>query len=265
LFFLQQVGEGLYGETDETTLSRGQELNLHLLKDTQCYSGITETGEELHIPLNSPHKVHIFSEKRLEKYDSPRELSALFPQKYKHVRLQSSQENSSDNTETIKAGETLRALYFDKDRKNLVCVDKHGCEVTLEMHQLSAIKVIEKTKDAVFIAEVFHRFSLPLTVQFIPQANTSVQLARGLIHLKEVIVKQTVVATSRDVDCTSILTFPGALDVTVIAPQETTLAHPEYRKLCENLNMKVNLKKVEETIEKDEEVSYYRISSNSLF
>ncbi len=193
----------------------------------------------------------MYSEKSIEEIGSPTNLSALFPQKYKHVRLKSSQKNPSDNTKRIEAGETLEALFFDKHIKRLICVDKQGCEVTLNP---SDINVIEKCKDPVFMAEVYDRFKLPLTVQFLPQTSSAVHVKRGLIHLKKVIVKQTVIATPRDVACQSILTFPSTLEVTVFPPEEKILASPKYRRMCENPNIHVNLKKVEETIEKDDQV-----------
>ena len=246
-----QIGEGAYGETEDVTLSRGQELHLHLLKDTEFYSGVTEAGEEVHIPLNSPHKVIIHTEKSIEMYHSRTDLSTLFPQKYKHVRLLTSQNDPSDHSKIIEAGEIMQALFFDKDMEQLVCIDKQGCEITLK---LSEVKAIERSKEGVFMAEVDHRFSLPLTVEFIPQPSSSAHLHRGLINLRKNIIKQTVVATSRDEDCKCVLTFPGTLDVTVIAPDEETLASAEYRSMCENPNIHVNFEKIKERIDRDDEI-----------
>jgi hypothetical protein len=247
----QQIGDGIYGRTEEETLSRGQELHLHLLKDTNFYWGITKAGDEMHIPLNSPHKVLLHLEKSIEVYDSTTKIDGLFPQKYKHVRLQSSQKDPSDHTKIIEAGEIVETLFFDKDIERLVCIDNQGCEITLK---LSDVKVIEKSKEGAFLAEVHQNHPLPLTVEFEPQTSSSVHLHRGLIDLRKVIVKQTVMATSRDEECKSVLTFPRDLDVTVIPPDEKTLQSAEYRSLCENPNIHVDFDKVKESIEKDEEV-----------
>ena len=189
-------------------------------------------------------------------YHSRTDLSTLFPQKYKHVRLLTSQSDPSDHSKIIEAGEVLQALFFDKDMERLVCIDKQGCEITLK---LSEVKVIERSKEGVFMAEVDHRFSLPLTIEFVPQASSSVRLHRGLINLRKNIMKQTVVATSRDEDCKCVLTFPGTLDVTVIPPDEETLASAEYRSMCENPNIHVNFEKIKERIDRDDEVIIIRI------
>jgi hypothetical protein len=69
-----------------------------------------------------------------------------------------------------------------------------------------------------------------------------------------VIVKQTVIATPQNIACESILTFPSTLEVTVFLPEEKILANPQYRRMCENPNIHVNVKKVEGKIENDDEV-----------
>ncbi|XP_028407265.1 uncharacterized protein LOC114529891 isoform X2 [Dendronephthya gigantea] len=242
-----QISEGAYGATDETTLGRGQELNLHALKDTQYYLGITDIGEEIYIPLNSPHKVQVFVEKCLDDCNTPMRACSVFPSKYAYVRLP-----NGNGTKGDEEGEKLKALYFDKDKMKLICLDSRGCEVTLGLDQLSELIVTEKHKDTVFIAEAHDKFSLPFTVQFIKQSSSSGYLPRGLIRVRKIVLKQTVIATSRDVESQSILTFPSTLDVTVFAPLEATGSHSQYRSLCEDINSKMNLTKVKENIAKNE-------------
>ena len=220
-------------------MSRGQELNLHLVNDKQFYFGITDSGDDIYIPLNSPHKVDIYYERSLTPEEcSPTKLRSLFPKKYTQVRLKTSKG-------------VLRALYFDNDMEGLVCLDEAGCEIVLGRYQLKDITVKEKSKEPLFIAEVNDRFKLPVTVQFLSSQS---HFTRSIIHLQEIANKKVIVATSRDEGCQSVLTFHDTLDVTVIPPKETTLANPEYRKLCENLNVDINIEEIENTIEKDDQV-----------
>lgn len=185
---------------------------------------------------------------------------SVFPKKYAYVRLHNTQKSLGDGAEGDEEGEKLKALYFDKDTKNLICVDNSGCEVTLGLDQLNGLIVIENYKDSVFIAEIRGKFSPPFTVQFIEQSSSSEYLPRGMIRIKKIVLKQTVIATSRDVDSKSILTFPSTLDVTVFAPFEATGSHPQYRSLCESINKKMDLTKVKKNIESNEGVS-----SNTIF
>ena len=255
---LKQIGDGAYGEDEETTLSRGEQLIIHLYKDTQCYSGVSETGDEINIPLNSPHELYVHYEKSLEGYETPAKLGSVFPLKYKAVRIKSSLKNASDSSQTIEEGERLKALYFDKEMENLVCLDKQGCEVTFEMNQLSEIRAIERTEDPLFMLEAHQRFSLPFDVQFVQKSNSSAHLPRGIIRLKRIAVRQTIIATSPSEYSKSVLTFPSTLGVTVTPPEDAMLSSPGYKNLCENLKIGGgDLTKVEETIENDNEVILY--------
>ena len=211
---------------------------MHVVNDKQYYFGITESGDDIYIPLNSPHKVDICERSLTPEECSPTKLRSLFPKKYKEVRLKRSKG-------------VLQALYFDNDVKGLICLDVEGCEVVLDRYQLKDITVKEKSKEPLLIAEVNERFKLPFTIKFISSQS---HLTRGLIHLQEIVNKKTIVATSRQEGYESVLTFFDTLDVTVIPPKETTQANPEYRKLCENLNVNINVEKIEKTVEKDDQV-----------
>lgn len=202
-------------------------------------------------------------EKSLD-YDSPAELSFLFPKKYAYVSIPIDDEDlyKVDDDQHF---ETVKALFFDKDVQKLVCVDNGGCEVALSLRQLEDVKVFEKTEEPVFMAEVRCRFTLPLTVQFAEQVSSAVHLTRGLIDVEKVIVRQTVIATSRDEGCNFVLTFLDSLDVTVIPLQESTLTSPEYDILCKNLSLNLNLSKVEESIEKDDVVSMFLLINYATY
>ena len=210
---------------------------MHLVNDKQYYFGITESGDDIYIPLNSPHKVDICERSLTPEECSPTKLRSLFSKKYKEVRS--------------KTSKGVLLAYFHNDVKGLVCVDVEGCEVVLDRSQLKDITVKEESKEPLFIAEVNDRFKLPFTIKFISSQS---HLTRGLIHLQEIVNKKTIVATSRQEGCESVLTFFDTLDVTVIPPKETTQANPDYRKLCENLNVNINVEKIEKTVEKDDQV-----------
>ena len=167
-------------------MSGGQELNLHLVHEKRYFIGLTESGEEIHIPLNSPHMVDVSYERSL-----------------------TTEECTGD--------------------------------------QLEKGTVRDKSEEAMFIADVSNHFKLPFRAKFIPSENGS-DLPRGLIHLQEIVNKKIVVATSREMDCQSILTFPDTLGVTVFPLKA------EYRKLCENLNGNLDIEEIGNTIEKDDKV-----------
>ena len=111
---------------------------------------------------------------------------------------------------------------------------------------------IEKIQ-GLFVGELYQRGKLPLTVEFMPQGSE--RLHRGLIRLKKVVVRQTVVATTRDTDCDNILTFPSTLDVSVYAPVDAENGNATYESLCSILNANVNLEEVRKQIDKGMEVS----------
>ncbi|XP_028407268.1 uncharacterized protein LOC114529893 [Dendronephthya gigantea] len=233
-----QIAEGVYESSEETTLSRGQVLNLHALKKTECYQGVTDTGEEIYIPLNSPNKVHVFFDKRLENCNSPDQACAIFSKKKKHVQAEGSDEE-------------LEASHFDIDTMQLICIDNQGCEVTFELAQLNKLIVREDYKD-VFVAEIRAKeISPPFTVQFTAPHSSSAYLPSGWIQVKKVVTKLAVIATPYNVEFKSILTLPSTLEVTVLAPRQAlpNENHPEYRNLRETINREMNLKKVEEKIE----------------
>ena len=231
-------------------MSRGDELNLHIMKEKQCFFGLTECGDETYIPLNSPNMVHVYYERSLTAEErTPAKLCSLFPEKYTHVSLK----ESNDDDDASDSTQTLRALYFDKDMQGLVCVDIQGCEIVLDSCQLKKVTINDKSDEAMFIAEVNNRFKLPFTVKFIPSESNS-YLPRDVIHWQEIVDKKFIVATSRESDCQSILTFPDTLDVTVFPLKDTTLANPECRKLCENLNVNHDVEEIGNSIEKDDKV-----------
>ena len=221
------------------------------MKERQCFFGLTECGDETYIPLNSPNMVHVYYERSLTPEErTPAKLCSLFPKKYTRVSLS----GSNDGDDASDSTQTLRALYFDKDMQALVCLDIQGCEIVLDSCQLKKVTINDKSDEAMFIAEVNNRFKLPFTVKFLPSEGNC-YLPRGLIHLQEIVNRHTIVATSRDVDSQSILTFCDTLEVTVFPPEKTTVANPEYQKLCQNLNVELNIEEIEKTIEKDDQVS----------
>ena len=217
--------------------------------------GVTDTEEEINIPLNSPHKVHVFVDRCLEDCNTSEKACSIFPSKYKHIRVQNSQEDPTKGT-----GEKLEVLYFDRDTMELICLDNQGCEVALGLNQLNGLIVTENYKEAIIVAEISaKKITPPFNVQFIERESSSEYLPKSVIRIKKIVSKQTVIATSRDGDSQSILTFPSTIDVTVLAPQEASGSHPGYRNLCETMNREMNLKKVKETMDNYAGVSFITI------
>lgn len=219
-----------------------------MLKDMQCYRGVTSTGDDILIPLNSPHKVNVYHEKPFDCNIKPEALSQVFPKKYIKVRL------CDVLCSSATPDEVLDVLFFESTSEQLICLDSQGCEVTLSLSQLADVIITEVHKD-LFLAEVPETVGLPFQVEFKPSEVHSLSpLVRGMITLQEAISKKTILATSRDKKDGPLLTFPSTLDVTVFAPMQAIEDDVLYKSLCNRLSRAINVDMAIASFEKMEEV-----------
>ncbi|XP_046857854.1 uncharacterized protein LOC124451275 [Xenia sp. Carnegie-2017] len=238
-----QIKDGFCGSSEETSLSEGDILHLHVLKETQCFLAQTECVKDVQIPLNLSQKVNVCYEKSFKEVRSPKILKNLFPDKYKKVHLQSNLKNYLDNDDVYFAGDTLDVVEFDISKKQLVCLNKENLYVRFSMRQLVHMKVTDITTASFFLAEIYKRFNLPVVVLFGQQAKF-----KGLVTLQKVITLQTVIASSWHEDGRKILTFPADLEISLVPPSQETIYDLTYRRLLDGVHKRLNVDKIEGTI-----------------
>lgn len=266
---LVQVSEGVYGVSDESTLPAGQTLTLHVLKETKMFRGYTYNGIDVLVPLNCPQKVEVRPQNVSQEYDTVEQLYSVFVAgRVKYVRV-TKNHSSQFQERCLRAGQKLKIEYFTKDRRGneptLVCLDEEGCEVCLAMDVQGGFQPLADNREY-FLAELTEHFPLPVYVQFTSPPKFSLggnskmmnceRFLTGLIHMDEIVVENTVIASTRVDGRKTILTFPRSLDVDLMVPEQLLSKDPTYARVCETLNDGMDLVKAESLTVPDDEVIY---------
>ena len=267
---LVQVSEGVYGESDESTLPAGQTLTLHVVKETKMFRGYTYNGDDVLVPLNCPQKVEVRPQSVSLEYDTVEQLYGIFVAgRVKYVRV--TKDHSSHFPERcLKAGQKLKIEYLTRDKSlgkkpTLVCLDEQGCEVCLAMDVQGGFQPLADNSEY-FLAELTDHFPLPVYVQFTSPPKFNVvdtlkikkceRFLNGLIQMDEIVVEHTVIASTRAGGRKTILTFPRSLDVDLVVPEQLLSKDPTYARVCETLNDGMDLVRAGSLSVPDDEVIY---------
>lgn len=262
-----QVSEGVYGVSEESTLPAGQTLTLHVVKATKMYRGYTYEGEDVLLPLNCPQTVEVRPQNVSLLYDTVEELCTVFPRHVKYVRVTKDHVHPTRPERCLKAGQKLTLDYISKQNSGsqvLMCLDEGGCEVCLSMDVQGGFQPLMDSREY-FLAELTKHFCLPIYVQFTspPKFNISEdsaakdsKLLSGVIQVDEMVVENTVIASTREGRRKTILTFPRTLDVTLIVPKQLLVKDSNYARVCESLNDGVDLVRVQSVVVPENEIIY---------
>lgn len=260
-----QVTEGVYGESEEATLSSGQILTMHVVKSIRMFRGYTYEGREVLVPLNCPQKVEVRPQNVSLLYDTVKELCSVFPGVH-YVRVTKDHVDPAGEERCLRAGQKLKLDYITNDfAPRMMCLDEEGCEVCLSMDVQGGFQPLADNKEY-FLAELDRHIALPVYVQFTSPptfiagtesaTKADSALLTGMFQIDEAVIESIVIASSREDGRKTILTFPRTLDISLVVPEQAMVKDSTYARFCKSLNDGVDLVKVQSVVVPEDQVIY---------
>ena len=242
---LVKVERGYHGGNEETSLSGGQVLTIHAIREADTIIAKDSRHRNVYIPKTCRQKVNVLIlETSVTYYETVAELSQVFPKFARVIKEPESQ------TFGINIGDILVLKRIVKRNQYLECEIKNGTLIRLPMSLRAGFLSLYDSSEY-SILEVVQMFKMPLIVQFIDQpvrkASTVFNSSLGALTLQEVMKEESLICSTRNelLDNRYVVTIPKNMDITVVAASGAIVGDKKYDNLRKSINDGIELSKVD--------------------
>ncbi|KAK3741271.1 hypothetical protein QZH41_002955 [Actinostola sp. cb2023] len=247
-----QVEDGFYDENDDTTLSHGDVLTLHLRKKLRSYKATGRQGQEINIPVSIEAKVQAVLRKEPRMYHNVEELVKDGVEEVEWVY--------DTPWLCVKKGDVLQ-VHDIVDNKGIKCVrmsfvSKPQSDIFVQLDYHTTIKAVPKR--TLWLTEVEHHFNFPITIKFIDESlqikpeNTehSTHLATiadlGEVTLQGVEETEVFIASIECEDRIVVMKIPITMDISLRAGIGIEEEDYTYVDVCEKYNKRARLDQLDD-------------------